>query len=288
MKFAELGNSSLLAQFREFYQYLTRLEVMVRANAWEQTSSAQTRPAIAVGAGVTSGGLVIPKITAGLPPANRGAEGNPNSHRLGSAVRQRLLLLFEHQARDAHTYGSEFYREAQYVMAALADEVFLQIDWDGKHYWLGNLMESHLFGTHVAGEMFFQRLDRILQDRDPALKDLAAVYFMALSLGFRGRYRGFNDNGLISLYRQQLYSFIFQRTPDLTSDSKQLFPEAYQHTQVSPAPRRLADTRFWVGVLFIVIVLFIGISHMLWTNLTTPIEKANSEIMETTKGLNPK
>jgi len=288
MKFAELGNSSLLAQFREFYQYLTRLEVMVRANAWEQTSSAQVRPIISVGAGATSGALVIPKPSAAMPSVNGGAEANPNGHRVGSAVRQRLLLLFEHQARDAHTYGSEFYREAQYVMAALADEVFLQIDWDGKNYWLSNLMESHLFGTHVAGEMFFHRLDRILQDRDPALKDLAAVYFMALSLGFRGRYRGFNDNGLIALYRQQLYAFIFQSTPDLTSDTKQLFPEAYQHTQVSHTRRRLPDTRFWVGVLFIVIVLFIGVSHMLWTNLTTPLEKANSEIMETTRGLNPK
>src|SRR5215471_15965797 len=105
MKFAELGNSSLLAQFREFYQYLTRLETMVRANAWDQTSSVQARPALAVAAVATSGALAAPAIPTGMRPGNGGPEANPNNHRIGSAVRQRLLLLFEHQARDASTFG---------------------------------------------------------------------------------------------------------------------------------------------------------------------------------------
>ena len=188
MKFAEFGDSSLLAQFREFYRYLTRLEHMVRANAWEKATETPAKAALAAGAGAFSSPQPPVAFVAGH--MNAGADPNSNGSRMAAAVRQRLLLLFEHQARDAGTYGSEFYREAQYVMAALADEVFLQLDWEGRNYWLSNLIESQIFQTHISGELFFQRLDRILQERDPALRELAAVYFMALSMGFRGRYRG--------------------------------------------------------------------------------------------------
>src|SRR5215471_15378879 len=228
MKFAELGNSSLLAQFREFYRYVTRLELMVRAGAWDQTATAQPKAAAAMRA-VAGAALSSQQTSTGLVPGGSGTQ--TDSQRMALAVRQRLLLLFEHQARDAQTYGSEFYREAQYVMAALADEIFLQLEWEGKDYWLSNLIETQLFQTHISGELIFQRLDRILQDRDPALKELASVYFMALSLGFRGKYRGYNDNGLLTLYRQQLYAFIFQRPADLSDDKKQLFPETYLYTQ---------------------------------------------------------
>jgi type VI secretion system protein ImpK len=171
-------------------------------------------------------------------------------------------------------------------MAALADEIFLQLEWEGKDYWLSNLIETQLFQTHISGELIFQRLDRILQDRDPALKELASVYFMALSLGFRGKYRGYNDNGLLTLYRQQLYAFIFQRTADLSDDKKQLFPETYLYTQATVRRRRLPDTRFWVGVLLLVGVLYLGVSHLLWTDLIAPLDQASKKIIETSTGLN--
>ncbi|HZS44224.1 MAG TPA: DotU family type IV/VI secretion system protein [Blastocatellia bacterium] len=274
MKFAEFGNSSLLSQFREFYRYLTRLEMMVRAGTWDQPASAQPAAMRAMAGAV---GFTSPQPSTEI--VRGGSSGGANSHRMAAAVRQRLLLLFEHQARDAQTYGSEFYREAQYVMAALADEIFLQLDWEGRSYWLSNLIETQLFQTHISGELFFQRLDRILQDRDPALKELASVYFMALSLGFRGKYRGYNDNGLLTLYRQQLYTFIFQKPADLSDARKQLFPEAYQYTEATLKRRRLPDTRFWVGVLLLVVVLFIGISHVLWTGLVAPLEESSQKII---------
>jgi hypothetical protein len=32
--------------------------------------------------------------------------------------------------------------EAQYAMAAFADEVFIHLDWEGKRTWTSNLLES--------------------------------------------------------------------------------------------------------------------------------------------------
>ena len=110
--------------------------------------------------------------------------------------------------------------EAQYVMAALADDVFIHLNWEGKHAWTSNLLEAALFGSHTAGEKVFEKLDRLLRDRDPADRSLAAVYLNALSLGFRGKYYGVNDHGRLRRYRNELFAFIFRQPADLVNDAK--------------------------------------------------------------------
>ena len=118
-----------------------------------------------------------------------------------------------------------FYRQAEYAMAALADEIFLhQLDWVGKEAWNNHLIEYRLFRTRVAGEEFFTRLDRLLQTPDPMYKDLATVYLLAITLGFRGRYWSTNDSGRIDFYRRQLFTFIFHGQPELHKETKKLFP----------------------------------------------------------------
>src|SRR3954471_535855 len=149
------------------------------------------------------------------------------------AVRQALLALLERQSAAAARgggYGSEIYREAQYVMAAPADETFLYLDWPGRELWRSNLLESRLFGTHRAGEAIFERLDAMLTGRDPIYVDLARVYLLALALGFAGRYRGEAGAGRLEIYRKDLFAFIANRDPELLSGTAHLFPEAYGST----------------------------------------------------------
>src|ERR1044072_2317156 len=171
------------------------------------------------------------------PAANGNGSGNnggtqlapTDDMRASTFVWQRLVSLFERQEAQAWryggTYGAEFYKEAQYVMVALADEIFLNAEWEGHRSSVSNLLESKIFRTHVAGELFFQRLDRMLVERDPVYRDLAAVYLMALSLGFRGKYRGRDDRGQLERYRRQLFHFVFRREPELENESRHVFPE---------------------------------------------------------------
>jgi hypothetical protein len=69
---------------------------------------------------------------------------------------RRLQTLLEMQALEAGRRGGEYgvlyYKEAQYVMAALADEIFLTLDWTGRDTWRSDLLETRLFGTYDAGE----------------------------------------------------------------------------------------------------------------------------------------
>lgn len=223
------------------------------------------------------------------------AEQTPGADYLKTStfVWQRLVALFERQATSAWryggTYGAEFYKEAQYVMVALADEIFLHTEWEGKKVWVSNLLESKIFQSHNAGELFFQKLDRLLADRDPVYKDLAAVYLMALSLGFKGKYRGYDDHGKLARYRQRLFTFIFRREPQLNSEAKRIFPEAYYHTlRDDESRKRVMNPKVWIVVLCMVILTYLAATHGLWMSLTSRLDLVNKRISDIVSELDRK
>ncbi len=239
--YSRYQQSFLLNRFREFYREVVRLERAIELNR-----SAPPE-------------LVRPDAVA------------PTS--LGTGVWQELLTLLERQALDASQSGgafaAELYREAQYVMAALADEIFLHLNWEGRANW--PLLESRLFQTHYAGEAFFSRLDRMLQRRDPFYLDLAHVYFLALSLGFQGKYRGEPDQEPLERYRQQLFALLYRRPPQLFSSDLPLFPQSYENRLDRGRGRRLPDQRVWLALVACVLLFWFAASHLAWTSVSKQV-----------------
>lgn len=201
-----------------------------------------------------------------------------------------LLGLLERQAiavrRTGGEYAAELYREAQYVMAALADEVFLHLDWDGREIWRGNLLETRLFGTQRAGDLIFDRIEAILRTRDPLQTELGKVYLLALALGFQGRYRssggGAGGDGEARLlgYRRALYGFVGNVDPDAPADSRALLPEAYVSTVEAADSRRLPNARRWVTAAVLLLLLWAGVSHFVWLDLTREMREVMEGILE--------
>ena len=109
-----------------------------------------------------------------------------------TAVRDRLLAALRSQdaelSRSINGKALGYYREAQYAMVAVADEVFVRLAWNGATYWASNLLETERFATRRAGQAVFERIDGLLERADPDDKELAAVYLTALALGFQGKY----------------------------------------------------------------------------------------------------
>src|SRR5258708_31486976 len=195
MSYPGYQNSLLLDQFREFYQELTRQRDLATGRLLELTAEGQ----------------------AAVPA--EGAEW----HTL-----LRLLSTLEKRAiSSGGAFARDVYLEAQFVMASLADEIFLNENWQGRRNWL--LLESRLFRSHAAGEEFFDRLDRLLKKRDPVYTDLAAVYFCALSLGFQGKYRDNDPHGAINHYKRELFALIFRQRPALREPGVLLFPQNHTH-----------------------------------------------------------
>jgi len=200
-----------------------------------------------------------------------------------------LLSVLEQQALEAGRlggeYGASIYKEAQYVMAALADEIFLYLEWEGKEAWKSQLLEVKLFRTHVAGELFYKRLDKLLKERDTAYTGMAVLYLLALSLGFRGKFRDKDDKGQLDYYRGQLFAFIYRKNPDLFNVSRRLFPEAYAYTLEHGTGKMLPRISRWIGLIILIIIVYLVISHVLWLDLTNDMMHIIEEFIKNNSSL---
>jgi len=192
------------------------------------------------------------------------------------SISNELVELLERGAKDAAirggSYGSSLYREAEYVMAAMADDVFLNsTQWEGQSTWENNLLEARLFDSYVAGERIFDKIDELLATNSRASAELAAIYLEALTLGFRGKFHGTDDKGALETYRRRLFKLITQRNLNEARDTP-IFAQAYAHTLDQGSSRKLPYVRKWVWMLVLFFVLFLGASHILWSAMIADIE----------------
>lgn len=208
------------------------------------------------------------------------AESSPNA--TAEYILSRLQTFLEEQATVAayggNSFAENFYSEAQFIMVALADEVFLNLDWPGKPYWESSLLEQRLYDSHSAGQVFFDRLDVLLKNKDPVRRDLAILYLNALGLGFRGKYRHFDDGGALNTYRKKLFSFINRRTPYLFEQKIHLFPDAYAHTLEGNVSKDLPNLRNWYFIFAGLGFIYLLASYIIWYSATIDISRVLNRI----------
>jgi type VI secretion system protein ImpK len=303
MKLVPYNESFLVSQFREFYTEVIRLKRLVKGSGWVAPDGngsgngngtaaesgtwvyfPEVESVATAGSAKTAAGQALALQAVPQPATDFDYADPPSSDqtRISLLVWQSLLAVFRRNAMQVLRVSgapTESYYEAQYVMAAFADEVFIHMDWEGKRTWTSNLLESTLFHSHVAGQLFFEKLDRLLSERDPTDKGLAAVYLTALSLGFRGKYHGVNDHGRLRSYRQELFGLVFQQPNDLVDQSKIAFPDAYLPNLRREPKKKLTNPRVWVAVCGLVFLGYLAVSHGVWLKLTSRIEEANNQIV---------
>ena len=192
-------------------------------------------------------------------------------------VRERLLGVLRAQEAEVGRWGKgpvfEYYREAQYVMAATADEIFVGLPWSGASSWASNPLETDLFGSRSAGQTVFDRIERLVGTPDANTRELAAVYLTALALGFEGRYAGRPDRRAIDGYKRRLREFIFGTNPDLTDPFRRLIPQCYDNTITAGAGRRLRSPRVWWWATAVVVIVWVITSRALWRGLRAPLDE---------------
>jgi len=274
------GESFLLVQFREFYREVVRWKRLVAREgaALSAVASAGAAPgALLVSGGASRPGAAAPGalvVVASPGPGIGSGSGSGSGATIAQAtVGQALLGLLNRQEAEVRRTGGEYasaiYRRAQYVMAALADETFLYLDWPGREAWRTNLLEYKLFQSYRAGEEVFRRIEALLSTRDPAESDLARVYLMTLALGFRGKLRGPEGEARVDTCRRDLYTFLSNRDPGTPREPRSLFPAAYQSNfESAGASRRLSASRRWLLGGLLLALLWIVVSHRVWIGIT--------------------
>jgi type VI secretion system protein ImpK len=125
--------------------------------------------------------------------SNRQAVSDANSFR----IHMREALKSADQEARKRGYSGDAIQLAIFAVVAFLDESILNsrnplfADWPRKP------LQEELFGTHMAGEVYFQNLQKLLGQPDsPELVDLLEVYYLCVLLGFGGRYSMGNKGDL--------------------------------------------------------------------------------------------
>jgi type IV/VI secretion system ImpK/VasF family protein len=201
------------------------------------------------------------------------------------AQSKKLIELLELQAAEAKWMGGEMgarYPDAQYAMAALADEIFSQSEWEGQAAWSEHSLELRLYRTRGAEFEVFKRIDRLLKDapNTPGSRDLARVYLLVLAAGFQGKYRQFGLTRALADYRQRLYEYVHHSDALLLyAPDRRLFPSAATRTLEGHAMSRFTAAQRWTAILATVIVAYLLISHLAWNRVAEDLSDVTSRIV---------
>ncbi len=175
--------------------------------------------------------------------------------------------------------GYHLYDAMRYVMVALADDCFLNLNvqWPGRARWLNEVLEKQIFGTQRAGASFFDRIDELLASRDKSKEEVATAYLIALLLGFKGRFRGGEEEELVS-YRERLLYFVGLGQGGGLDKSKPVFPDAYAHTITSEPSSKLPRHKPWMFAVAGAICLYFALAHLTWYGQTNTVRNVSAQV----------
>lgn len=187
-------------------------------------------------------------------------------------VKSQLLEIFEEQGRlvqdDANL--SKLYDRVKYIMVVLADEILINSNWTYSGAWEEAVLEWEFFKTRIAGEEFFNRLER----EGETDEKLAEIYYLALCLGFVGQY---NDNPTKILdLKRRLYRMLPGRFSD--QDTK-ITPDAYYVAEgAKDIYRPLVNLGRIAIVCFVLLIGLWGSYYLLKRSTVTEIKDYEKEM----------
>ncbi len=170
--------------------------------------------------------------------------------------------------KDQHYNDARFISFFQLAIVGLIDDVFLTITWSGRQFWALYLLEMRVFGTRASGDIFFENCRTIVQSQDGKSKELASIYHLCITAGFRGKYYNIEYNQDLNVYRTDLYNVFngaevsihnFDRPAILSSgyapnNSKSLLSKKYS----------ISNRLLFINL--ILIIIFIITSYFVWIN----------------------
>ena len=214
--------------------------------------------------------------------SDAGPDATPEGTAL--ALSHRLSELLDLQAAEAKWMGgeaSERYPNAQYAMAALADEIFTYSEWDGQSAWPKSSLEFKMYKSRSADVELFKRIDTLLKESpDSAIaRDLARVYLLVLAAGFQGKWRPFSLTRPLSEYRRRLYEYIHGADPLLLyAPERKVFPDAEARTLEGAAVSRYSGMQRWAAILVILVVTYAAVAHVAWSRASADLKDVTTRI----------
>jgi type VI secretion system protein ImpK len=174
---------------------------------------------------------------------------------------------FRHHTREAMKtaanqalaagYNADDTKYATFAAVAFLDESVLNSQNPIFADWLRKPLQEELFGTHIAGEGFFQNLQQLVGRSDSHdLADLLEVHYLCLLLGFCGKYRAGNRGELdqtMNMTRDKIHR-IRGRFSQLSP--AWMLPPGTIRSSVDPWVRKLGIVAAVAAI--VMVLLFVG------------------------------
>jgi type VI secretion system protein ImpK len=169
---------------------------------------------------------------------------------------QKLFESFEERCK-AMAVDPDDVATAKYALAAFMDETVLNSPWPYKDRWADNPLQLDYFGTYLAGENFFDKLEEV-RSRADAKPELLEIYYLCLLLGFKGKYGVSGEEKLRSLI-ESVGAELGRVKP---AGGKELSP----HWKIPDGPHTVATDKLprWAvftcwGIVALALVLYLGL-----------------------------
>jgi type VI secretion system protein ImpK len=180
------------------------------------------------------------------------------------AEMKKRLREAEQRARS-RGYSAEDVKQAVFAVVAFLDESVLSSRNPTFADWPRLPLQAELFGHQLAGELFFQELQKVLNRPDTnEVADLLEVYGLCLLLGFKGRFAagGAGDLRQMQLALQEKIHRI-RGSSGVLSPRGMIPAEAVRLVQTDPWVRRLlvgaivtTAVTIVLGIMFKMILLY--------------------------------
>ena len=181
----------------------------------------------------------------------------------------RQLLGAAEQEAQRRGYSGEDTRLATFAVVAFLDESILNMRSPVFADWPRKPLQEEIFGGHVAGETFFQGLQRILERPDAhQVADVLEVFYLSLLLGYRGKY---GIGGQADL--QALMRIIAEKIRRIRKTSGEFSP-----AWAPPPGQVLAPRDPWLKRLAITAVVCLGIVLILLAGFKFSLSSGVSEL----------
>lgn len=116
---------------------------------------------------------------------------NRQSFSDANAFRANIQAVLRSAEKDAikKAYAPDDIRAATLAVVAFLDESVLSSSSSVFSSWHSMPLQEEMFGVHVAGDTFFDNLEKLLSRSDSHdAADLLEIYLLCLLLGYKGRY----------------------------------------------------------------------------------------------------
>lgn len=178
-----------------------------------------------------------------------------------------MFNKFERDARMA-SIDNEKIQLAKFALIAFLDETIISSSWNRKDSWLSEPLQLKLFETFNAGEEFFDHLNKLRQ-RTSSNKDVLEIFFLCLTLGFKGKYQLQSPENL----RRIIDDLNMELHPEMYKLIDTISPNGKPHdTFIETAKSKIPLWIYPLGVVIICLVFYVLMSTSISSKASDVIE----------------